>query len=507
MVQVYGAAYSMHRDAKDISALKTPAGATDTFVPSYVDLLHAYLTNSTKAAVAILDAAKSDVDKTKPLNSCLSGVMSADDLAQFFAAWPQFSGPAASPKTVDAFAQGTSSALNDALKTAFDQIRQFVPEELNAVKQGEAPWFDVAQAEKAAGIAEPNPHILTYFQSTDLRPLPTSTDTPWCGAFAAFCMDKSGNSASIPKGSARAANWKTWGTPLPLKSNNVPNGAVVVLTPGEGSGGSGHVAFFAGYTADGKSVTLLGGNQSNQVNLSNFLVSRIATINWLDLQPATKVGSNVQPSASPISDAAFNLIVACEVTSEAVYNKKYRVPDWPGESSGVTIGIGYDVGQTAAATVKGDWQGVIPDTMLNALLQTVGIIGPPAKARADALKGTVDISFDTAIGVHRTKVIPRWVGQVKAALPNTDMLNPDCLGALVSLTFNRGAGGYDSNNPRFAQMRAIKATMVAKNLAPIPQLIRDMKSLWPDSAGLRDRREQEAVLFETGLAKMPRVTG
>lgn len=505
IAQVFGAAYSMHRDAKDISTLKTPAGATDTFVPSNLDVLHAHLTNSAKATVAVLDAASKDATKNITLKDCLTPVMSAGDLNSFFQARAQFSGSIDQPKTVDAFVQATQSALDAALKKAFDLIRQFVPEELDQIKQGEAPWFDVAQTEKDANIAEPNPRILTYFQSTDLRPLPTSTDTPWCGAFAAFCMAQSGSpaaAASIPKGAARAASWKTWGTPLPLKSSDIPTGAVVVLTPGEGTGGSGHVGFFAGYTADGKNVTLLGGNQSNQVKLSNFPLSRIATINWLDLQSNNTVGSDVQPSNSPISQEAFDLIVQFEVSSKAVYEKKYRAPTWPGESSGVTVGIGYDIGQTPATTVKSDWQTVIPGTMFDPLFATVGIVGPPAKPRADALKGTVDISFDQAIGVHRDKVIPRWVGQVKAVLPNADLLNPDCLGALVSLTFNRGAGGYDSTKPRFAQMVAIKQAMTAKNFRAIPQLIRAMKPLWPNSPGLQDRREQEAKFFEKGLAQM-----
>jgi hypothetical protein len=62
--------------------------------------------------------------------------------------------------------------------------------------------------------------------------------------------------------------------------------------------------------------------------------------------------------------------------------------------------------------------------------------------------------------------------------------------------------GYTSAKPRFAQMVAIKACMANKQFTKIPQLIRDMKVLWPDSAGLQDRREREAAFFEAGLARM-----
>lgn len=504
MHQVFGAACSMSRDAKDISALKTPAGLADRFVPSNLDVFHAHLANSAKAAAAILDAAKSDADKVKSLKDCLATVMSADDLTAFFAARAQFTGPANQPNTVAAFVQATETAFDAALKRAFDLIMQFVPEVLAQIQQGEAPWFDVAEKEKDAGIAEPNPRILTYFQPTDFRPLPTSTDTPWCGAFAAFCMEQSGNptaKASIPKSAALAASWKNWGTPLPTKSSEVPTGAVVVLTPSEGTKGSGHVGFFAGYTADRKFVTLLGGNQHNQVKLSNFPVSSIATINWLDLQPAVSPG-NIQPSATKISPEALNKIIEFEVTSPAHYEKALRAPEWPGSSSGVTVGIGYDVGQTEAATVKADWQGVIPDSMLNRLLETCGVTGRPAKARAEALRGVVDIPFAQASKVFNERVMPRWVAVVENRLPNVGQLNGDCLGMLVSLTFNRGSAGYNSSEPRFAEMAAIKAAMAAPDFAKIPGLFRAMKRLWPDVQGLRDRRDAEADFFAQGLAKM-----
>jgi hypothetical protein len=47
-------------------------------------------------------------------------------------------------------------------------------------------------------------------------------------------MKASGNAtaaASIPKGAAAAANWKSWGMGLPWQSTPIPEGAVVVLSP------------------------------------------------------------------------------------------------------------------------------------------------------------------------------------------------------------------------------------------------------------------------------------
>ena len=48
-------------------------------------------------------------------------------------------------------------------------------------------------------------------------------------------------------------------------------------------------------------------------------------------------------------------------------------------------------------------------------------------------------------------------------------------------------------------MRNIKSYMRAKHFNQIPDEIRSMKRLWPNSRGLRDRRDAEAKLFELGL--------
>jgi hypothetical protein len=79
------------------------------------------------------------------------------------------------------------------------------------------------------------------------------------------------------------------------------------------------------------------------------------------------------------------------------------------------------------------------------------------------------------------------------------MLPPDCLGALVSLTRDRGTA-YQKAGDRFTEMRAIRDHMAAFRFSAVASEIRAMKRLWPDSPGLIERREREARLFEDGLA-------
>lgn len=205
------------------------------------------------------------------------------------------------------------------------------------------------------------------------------------------------------------------------------------------------------------------------------------------------------PNGTEISDAAFDLIVAFEVTDERTYTRKYQAPEWPGVSSGLTIGIGYDVGYANKAQLWNDWDGVIPDEMIAKLERAIGVTGAKAKKIVAALKSEIKIPWDAALAVHRKHVLPRWINTVRTYLPNVDALSPDCLGALTSLTYNRGPS-FTKQGARYNEMRAIKAHMAAKNFGKIPSEIKAMKRLWPGVGGLLRRRDDEAKLFEKGLS-------
>jgi GH24 family phage-related lysozyme (muramidase) len=211
---------------------------------------------------------------------------------------------------------------------------------------------------------------------------------------------------------------------------------------------------------------------------------------------------SLQPSATPISQSAFNLIVFFEVTSQQTYTQKYRKPIWPKGASGVTIGIGYDVGYAGKTQLWTDWKGSIPDAMIQALEQALGVTGAAAQPLAIALGSLVDVPWDAAMSVHHKIVIPRWVALVERSLSNTRRISMDSLGALVSLTYNRGAS-YSKDGDRYREMRAIRQHMAASAFARVPGEIRSMKRLWPHVPGLEARREREARLFEDGLASTP----
>src|SRR5215212_7314993 len=101
------------------------------------------------------------------------------------------------------------------------------------------------------------------------------------------------------------------------------------------------------------------------------------------------------PCSLEVSRAGLDLLVAFEVTSPAHYEKKLRRPVWPGGDSGVTIGIGYDVGVTGAKQIGQDWRGQLTDDGVDRLLTAQGITGARAKSLARGL-ADVEVSFDIA---------------------------------------------------------------------------------------------------------------
>jgi len=199
-----------------------------------------------------------------------------------------------------------------------------------------------------------------------------------------------------------------------------------------------------------------------------------------------------------ISDDAFNLIVTEEDSSEAYYTRHYQHFDWPEGASGPTIGIGYDCGYVTAAEARADWADIVEEATIDAIVAACGIKGEAAGAWVRAHGASVTITWDQAIAEFRNREVPKWVGRVAASLPNLDKLTPDSLGALVSLAYNRGCS-FDLPDPRYAEMRAIKALMASEQFAKIPAEFLSMRRLWPRGGDLWNRRAHEAALFQKGL--------
>lgn len=116
---------------------------------------------------------------------------------------------------------------------------------------------------------ESNPKIRQWIKTAAKWLDGDDSKTAWCGCFrGALGLD---TATGVPADHYRAKEWLTWGEPVDSISKAVQGDTVVLKR----SGGY-HVALFASFK--GTQVTLLGGNQSNSVKLSQFPTSSIVGI-------------------------------------------------------------------------------------------------------------------------------------------------------------------------------------------------------------------------------------
>lgn len=206
-------------------------------------------------------------------------------------------------------------------------------------------------------------------------------------------------------------------------------------------------------------------------------------------------------SVSPvgISAAAYKLILQYEVGGgPGYYNKALKHPCYPGGESGVTIGIGYDMGYNTAAQFATDWKGILPSSDYDRLLPHLGKKGAIAMAAIGGVKD-IKISWEAAEVVFKNNTLPRFIKETTRAFPGCEKLQPDAFGALVSLVFNRG--GSTTGGSR-AEMFNIKNAIANKHddiYNYIAGQISDMKRLWVGRGldGLLTRRDEEAKMVKS----------
>lgn len=213
--------------------------------------------------------------------------------------------------------------------------------------------------------------------------------------------------------------------------------------------------------------------------------------------PATAVATVSTPPAR-ISNNAYKLILEYEVGGGPVYyNKSLKHPCYPGGESGVTIGIGYDMGYNTAAQFATDWKSILPITDYDRLVLHLGKKSGQAKSAIPSVKD-ISISWEAAEVVFKSNTLPRFIKETVRAFPGSEKLHEDAFGALVSLVFNRG--GSTSGSSR-AEMLNIKNAIISNHpdiYNYIASQIIGMKRLWVGKGldGLLTRRNDEAKLIK-----------
>ena len=195
----------------------------------------------------------------------------------------------------------------------------------------------------------------------------------------------------------------------------------------------------------------------------------------------------------PISERSIDLILQSEGLNQP--------GKWPGASSGVTLGVGYDLGHVTPEQFRKDWGDKLPAGELARLEQVIGLTGQDAKAVAGQFSD-INISREAANQVFQSATLPTYFERTRDAFPGMENLSPDVQGALTSLVINRGGLVDDSNRRReMSNIQDIVAgytpgTDPSATQNAIAAELRSMKRLWEGQGvdGLLVRRDAEADL-------------
>lgn len=210
------------------------------------------------------------------------------------------------------------------------------------------------------------------------------------------------------------------------------------------------------------------------------------------------------PWSLRVSRKSIEMIVRFEIVSAAYYRKTLMRPTWPGGASGVTIGIGYDLGYRTKKQIERDWRSHVVSFNLNALSLCAGVKGDGADARLKvhmSLGQIDDITLEAAREVFYVTSLPEYAKRTRKAFPGVELLPADAQGALLSLVYNRGASMSGARRHEMAEIRRIidgHETGPPYYLKMIADKIRAMKRLWigKNLGGLLKRRDKEALLVE-----------
>lgn len=198
------------------------------------------------------------------------------------------------------------------------------------------------------------------------------------------------------------------------------------------------------------------------------------------------------PAVPHLTPAGYALILEFETGGVNNYNP---YPLWPGGASGVTIGVGYDVGYQARDVVLSDWQQLGERRRIADL---AGKTGSQARWAVTSVED-IQVHWGLAVEVFDTVTLARWSQICQRTFPGFAALHPNAQAALLSLVLNRG---NSLAGPQRAEMRAIRDLVPERDYRGIAVQLWKMTRIWRGTSlarGMIRRRQAEAALVETAL--------
>jgi hypothetical protein len=201
---------------------------------------------------------------------------------------------------------------------------------------------------------------------------------------------------------------------------------------------------------------------------------------------------------------AEDLITDSEVSSinssHGYYDRHYEHPTWPQGDSGVTVGIGVDLGQQSAGYTETCWNAYLIAQDVKLLQGCAGITGKAAQGLCARLQ-TIQIVWPNAYDEFNTFEVPNYWSLTARTFPGFNELRVNAQGALVSLVYNRGSSMSGASR---VDMRTIRAAVPDKDYEAMAEAESHMLvtcgNAWRNAGiydGMKARRGAEAILLLT----------
>lgn len=201
-----------------------------------------------------------------------------------------------------------------------------------------------------------------------------------------------------------------------------------------------------------------------------------------------------------MSKEGYQLVLDFEVGGGKVYYvRQLQRPTVPPAASGVTIGVGYDLGYHTREQIARDWH-MLPRGEVALLQRCAGLTRSAARLRLAEVRHIV-IPWEAALQVFEETTMSRFAALTLRAYPGTEKLHPHIQASMFSWTFNRG-NGISATSSRDREKRALRAD-IPDRPDRLPSHFRSSMRLWPGIYGLLRRREAEAKLVERGIREGP----
>ncbi len=221
--------------------------------------------------------------------------------------------------------------------------------------------------------------------------------------------------------------------------------------------------------------------------------------NWIQLQPMP---------FKLLHTNGIAFIANEETGGLSYYEMVTQWPHYPGHSSGITIGAGYDLRYNSEKNFRKTWSQYLPISHIDELAKDIGKKGSKARVKKLKEKG-IFIPFKSAWPAFIDHTLPRFYNSTISIYPSLNKLPDLCRSALVSLVFNRGASLSGSRRREMKNIQSILNMADNDSLTVIEQKevlqgIEDeflsMKRIWKNGSGLIKRRQAEANLWREGLS-------